>query len=63
MLDRARGGAIRGNRVEQPTESRQQRRRHRPLLESKSIWQQRVAVFAKGWEAVLPALKRFIEED
>ena len=36
---------------------------HRPLLESKSIWQQRVAVFAKGWEAVLPALKRFIEED
>lgn len=36
---------------------------HRPLLETKSIWPQRVALFTKGWEAVLPALKQFIEED
>ena len=36
---------------------------HRPLLETKSIWPQRVALFAKGWEAVLPALKQFIEEE
>ena len=35
---------------------------HRPLLETKSIWPQRVALFTKGWETVLPALKRFIEE-
>ena len=35
---------------------------HRPLLESKSIWPQRVATFTSGWEAVLPALKRHIEE-
>jgi uncharacterized protein YndB with AHSA1/START domain len=36
---------------------------HRPLLETKSIWPQRVALFTKGWEAVLPALKQFIEEE
>lgn len=35
---------------------------HRPLLETKSIWPERVALFTKGWEAVLPALKSFIEE-
>lgn len=35
---------------------------HRPLLETKSIWPQRVALFTKGWETVLPALKNFIEE-
>ena len=35
---------------------------HRPLLETKSIWPQRVALFTKGWETVLPALKTFIEE-
>jgi hypothetical protein len=34
---------------------------HRPLLETKSIWPQRVELFTKGWEAVLPALKSFIE--
>jgi len=36
---------------------------HRPLLETKSIWPQRVAIFIKGWETVLPALKQFIEGD
>ena len=35
---------------------------HRPLLETKSIWPQRVANFTGGWDAVLPALKRHIEE-
>ena len=35
---------------------------HRPLLETKSIWPQRVALFAKGWDTVLPALRTFIEE-
>jgi uncharacterized protein YndB with AHSA1/START domain len=35
---------------------------HRPLPETKSIWPQRVATFASGWDAVLPALKRHIEE-
>jgi uncharacterized protein YndB with AHSA1/START domain len=34
---------------------------HRPLLETKSIWPQRVALFTRGWEAVLPALKQFTE--
>ena len=28
---------------------------HRPLLKTKSIWPQRVALFTAGWEAVLPA--------
>ena len=36
---------------------------HRPLLETKSIWSHRVALFTQGWDAVLPALKTFIEED
>jgi len=36
---------------------------HRALaLEAKSIWPQRVAKFTGGWDVVLPALKRFIEE-
>ncbi|MEO8756307.1 MAG: SRPBCC domain-containing protein [Devosia sp.] len=35
---------------------------HRPLLETKSIWPQRVALFTEGWESVLPALKSYIEE-
>lgn len=35
---------------------------HRPLLETKSIWPERVALFTKGWETVLPALKSHIEE-
>ena len=35
---------------------------HRPLLETKSMWPDRVALFTKGWEAVLPALKSYIEE-
>ena len=35
---------------------------HRPLLETKSIWPQRVALFTKGWETVLPALKSYLEE-
>ena len=35
---------------------------HRPLIETKSIWPQRVALFTKGWDTVLPALKAFIEE-
>jgi uncharacterized protein YndB with AHSA1/START domain len=36
---------------------------HRAVTpETKSIWPQRVAKFTEGWEAVLPALKTFIEE-
>lgn len=35
---------------------------HRPLLEIKSLWPKRVATFTSGWDAVLPALKAFIEE-
>ena len=35
---------------------------HRPLLETKSIWPQRVETFTRGWDAVLPALKTYIEE-
>lgn len=35
---------------------------HRPLLETKSLWPQRVALFTRGWETVLPALKSYIEE-
>lgn len=35
---------------------------HRPLLETKSTWPDRVALFTKGWETVLPALKSYIEE-
>lgn len=35
---------------------------HRPLSASTEIWPQRVATFIAGWDAVLPALKRFIEE-
>ena len=36
---------------------------HRPLPDSAPIWPQRVAQFTKGWDAVLPALRTFIEED
>jgi uncharacterized protein YndB with AHSA1/START domain len=36
---------------------------HRPLPQTKAIWPQRVALFVRGWDAVLPALKHFIEED
>ncbi|MEO7223195.1 MAG: SRPBCC domain-containing protein [Devosia sp.] len=36
---------------------------HRPLLETKSIWPQRVELFERGWNSVLPALKAFIEEE
>lgn len=36
---------------------------HRPLLETKSIWPQRVELFERGWNNVLPAFKTFIEED
>ena len=36
---------------------------HRPLPQTRSIWPQRVGLFTKGWEAVLPALKQFIEEE
>ncbi len=35
---------------------------HRPLLETKSIWPQRVELFERSWNSVLPALKSFIEE-
>lgn len=35
---------------------------HRPLLETKSLWPQRVELFERGWTTVLPALKTFIEE-
>jgi len=35
---------------------------HRPLLESQSIWPQRVETFTRGWDAVLPALKSYIAE-
>jgi len=35
---------------------------HRPLAESEAIWAQRVETFARGWDAVLPALKTIIEE-
>jgi hypothetical protein len=35
---------------------------HRPLLETKSIWPQRVELFERGWSSVLPAIKAFIEE-
>ena len=36
---------------------------HRALRESQSIWPQRVALFEKGWDTILPALKAFIEEE
>ena len=37
---------------------------HRPVTaESKSVWPQRVARFTEGWEAVLPALRHFTEEN
>jgi uncharacterized protein YndB with AHSA1/START domain len=36
---------------------------HRPLLETKSIWPQRVELFERGWTTVLPALKAFIGEE
>lgn len=37
---------------------------HRALSPAaEAIWPQRVASFIKGWDAVLPALKTFIEED
>lgn len=36
---------------------------HRPLLETKSIWPQKVELFERGWTTVLPALKTFIEEE
>jgi uncharacterized protein YndB with AHSA1/START domain len=36
---------------------------HRALSASAdAIWPQRVALFTKGWDTVLPALKTFIEE-
>jgi uncharacterized protein YndB with AHSA1/START domain len=36
---------------------------HRALTPAAGeIWPQRVALFTKGWETVLPALKSFIEE-
>ena len=35
---------------------------HRPLLETTSIWPQRVETFTRGWDSVLPALKSYIEE-
>lgn len=38
--------------------------RHRALTpEAETIWPQRVALFTKGWETVLPALQTFIEEE
>ena len=36
---------------------------HRPLLETKSIWPQRVGLFERGWSTVLPAFKAYIEEE
>ncbi len=36
---------------------------HRPLPETRSIWPQRVELFERGWNTVLPALKMFIEEE
>jgi uncharacterized protein YndB with AHSA1/START domain len=36
---------------------------HRPLLETKSNWPQRVELFEHGWNTVLSALKSFIEEE
>jgi uncharacterized protein YndB with AHSA1/START domain len=36
---------------------------HRPLLETKSLWPQKVELFERGWITVLPALKTFIEEE
>jgi uncharacterized protein YndB with AHSA1/START domain len=36
---------------------------HRPLLETKSIWPQRVELFERGWSTVLPALKTYLEEE
>lgn len=36
---------------------------HRPLLETKSLWPQKVELFERGWTTVLPALKTFIEEE
>lgn len=35
---------------------------HRPLPDSQSIWPRRVELFTQGWDAVLPALRTFIEE-
>ena len=36
---------------------------HRALSPAAAeVWPQRVALFTKGWETVLPALKTFIEE-
>ena len=36
---------------------------HRPLLETKSTWPQRVELFERGWSTVLPAFKAYIEEE
>lgn len=37
---------------------------HRALTpETMELWPKRVAIFIGGWEAVLPALKAFTEED
>ena len=36
---------------------------HRPLLETKSLWPQKVELFEHGWNTVLPAFKTFIEEE
>ncbi len=35
---------------------------HRPLLETKSIWPQRAALFERGWNAVLNSVKTYAEE-
>ncbi|HVY50642.1 MAG TPA: SRPBCC domain-containing protein [Devosia sp.] len=35
---------------------------HRPLPDSRSIWPERVGLFAGGWEAALPAFKTFLGE-
>lgn len=35
---------------------------HRPLPDSQAVWPAHIATFTTGWDAVLPALKTFIEE-
>jgi uncharacterized protein YndB with AHSA1/START domain len=36
---------------------------HRALSDgARTVWPERVALFTKGWDTVLPALKAFIEE-
>jgi uncharacterized protein YndB with AHSA1/START domain len=37
---------------------------HQPLSAgAEEIWPQRIAIFTKGWEAVLPALKAYAEQN